>query len=797
MDLDPEGMFRDDSDEEDESQMLDCLLEKQERETNKEMVVYLIDASPKMFTPATTQADENQETHFHTIVNCITQSLKTQIIGRSYDEVAICFFNTKEKKNLQDLAGVYVYNSGDREDLDRPTAKLIKDFSSIEDSFMSNIGSRYGITAGSRENTLYNALWVAQALLRKGSVKTVSKRILIFTNEDDPFGAITGAVKTDMIRTTVQRAKDAQDLGLYIELLPLSRPDEHFNMSLFYADLIGLEGDEIAEYLPSAGEKLQSMTDQLRRRMMKKRRVKTLSFAITNDVCIEVNTYALIRPTAPGTITWLDSLSNLPLKAERSFICNDTGALLQDPQKRFQLYNDNVARIARSGSLFLQSMPGKMFFAYVSPRHGKPQLGGLRYAALLPIGVLISRLSQSRKSSIGDGVLPACLLLTAAHLEAQLHLELGTCGGRARSSRRRLRWRDLRSVRDAEKDSRSPDLGLTDEEWVSVLKAAVNADGKPHQSIGRRIPPPKIVKFSVREISEVKRVSSHHLRLLGFKPLDYLKDYHNLRPSTFIYPSDEHIFGSTRVFVALHSSMLRLGRFALAFYGNPTRPQLVALVAQEEVISPGVQVEPPGMHMIYLPYSNDMRYPEEFHLTSDDAPRATDEQIKKASNLLKRIDLKDFSVCQFANPALQKHYGILEALALGEDEMPDIKDDTLPDQAGLLKLKMSTGTLYLRPGVVKAIEEFKASVYGENYDQEEAEAAAGKASRGEASKKRKAITDAASQRSADYNWAELADNGKLKDMTVVELKSYLTAHDLPVSGKKEALISRILTHLGK
>nr|CAB3452150.1 unnamed protein product [Digitaria exilis] len=468
MDLDPEGIFRDDSDEDDDN--------VQEREANKEMVVYLVDASPKMFTPA------------------------------------------KAKKNLQDLAGVYVYNVGDRDPLDRPTAKLIKDFSCIEDSFMDNIGSRYGITAGSRENTLYNALWVAQALLRKGSVKTISKRILIFTNEDNPFGAITGAVKTDMIRTTVQRAKDAQDLGLSIELLP-SRPDEEFNMSLFYADLIGLDGDEITEYLPSA-----------------------------------------------GTITWLDSLSNIPLKTERSFICNDTGALLQDPQMRFQMYNE----------------------------------------------------------------------------------------------------------------------------------------------------------------------------------------------------------------------------FALAFYGNPTRPQLVALVAQEELTSSSGQVESPGMHMIYLPYSDDIRYPEEVHLTSDDAPRATDEQIKKASNLLKRIDLKDFSVSHFANPGLQRHYGILEALALGEDEMPDIKDETLPDEKGLS-----------RPGVVKAIDEFKASVYGENYDQEEAEAASAKASRGDAAKKRKAITDAASLKSAAYDWAELADNGKLKDMTVVELKSYLTAHDLPVSGKKEALISRILTHLGK
>lgn len=38
---------------------------------------------------------------------------------------------------------------------------------------------------------------------------------------------------------------------------------------------------------------------------------------------------------------------------------------------------------------------------------------------------------------------------------------------------------------------------------------------------------------------------------------------------------------------------------------------------------------------------------------------------------------------------------------------------------------------------------------------------------------------------------------QLKDLTVVELKYYLTAHNLPLTGKKEALINRILTHLGK
>ncbi|XP_043707277.1 ATP-dependent DNA helicase 2 subunit KU70 isoform X2 [Telopea speciosissima] len=628
MDLDPEDIFRDDDE--------DIENEFYQRDSSKELVVYLVDASPKAFNPAS-KAEDQEETFFHIAVSCIFQSLKTQIINRSYDEVAICFFNTREKKNLQDLNGVFVFNVAEREYLDRPTVTLIKEFSHIEDTFMSKIGSQYGIISESRDNSVYNALWVAQALLRKGSAKTVDKRILLFTNEDDPFGSIKGATRTDMIRTTIQRAKDAQDLGISIELLPLSRSDDEFNVSLFYADLIGLEGDYLKQFIPSAGEKLEDMKDQLRKRMFKKRKVRRITFSIVNGISIELNTYALIRPTLPGAITWLDSVTNLPLKTERSFICADTGALVQEPTKRFQSYkNENVS-------------------------------------------------------------------------------------------------------------------------------------------------------FSMEELSEIKRVSTGHLRLLGFKPLSCLKDYDNLRPSTFLFPSDEEIIGSTRIFIAIHRSMLQLKRFAVAFYGSSTHSQVVALVAQDEIANSSGQVEPPGMHMIYLPYSDDIRQIEELHMTVGSmTPRATDDQIKKATALLRRVDLKDFSVCQFANPALQRHYAVLEALALDEDEMPEMKDETVPDEEGMA-----------RPGIVNALEEFKVSIYGENYDQEEADHQSSKTSASEASRKRKEITDNAVKECANYNWEDLADNGKLKDLTNVELKYYLAAHNLPVTGKKEALISRILTHMGK
>ncbi|XP_017415153.1 ATP-dependent DNA helicase 2 subunit KU70 isoform X2 [Vigna angularis] len=629
MELDADDFFRD---EEDQAEAQDSLLEG---ELSKEYVVYLVDASPKMFnTLFTTQEHQKLESHFHIAISCISQTLKTQIITRSYDQVAICFFNTREKKNLQDLKSVFVFNVPEREFLDRPTARLIKEFDQLEESFSKYIGSQHGIVSDTRENSLYNAIWAAQALLCKGSAKTVDKRILLFTNDDDPFGSIKGAAKSDMIRMTLQRAKDAQDLGISIEILPLSCPDAVFKISQFYADLIGLEGDDLVDFMPEAGKKLEDMKSQLRKRMFTKRIVKRLKFTIVNGISIELNSYALVRHTEPGAVTWLDSVTNRPLKIERTFICADTGAVVEKPTRQFLPYkNQNIT-------------------------------------------------------------------------------------------------------------------------------------------------------FSMEQLSEIKRISTGQLNLLGFKPLSSLRDYYNLKPSSFLYPSHEGTDSSMCIFIALHRSMIQLNRFAVAFSGSSSRPQLVALIAQEEVIQSGSQIEPPGMHMIYLPYSDDIRLVEErYSDTSGMVTKASSDQIKRAADLIKRVDLKDFSVCQFTNPALQRHYAVLQALALEEDDVPEMKDETLPDEEGLA-----------RPGVVRAVEEFKTSVYGENYD-EENEHGIGKPT--EASKKRKAMVEFATTECKQYDWGELADTGKLKDLTVVELKYYLTAHNLPVSGKKEAIISRILSHMGK
>lgn len=63
--------------------------------------------------------------------------------------------------------------------------------------------------------------------------------------------------------------------------------------------------------------------------------------------------------------------------------------------------------------------------------------------------------------------------------------------------------------------------------------------------------------------------------------------------------------------------------------------------------------------------------------------------------------------------------------------------------------------IHNRPGIVNAVEEFKLSVYGENYEE------GGESNVTEASRKRKAIADKAVEQSANYDWENLADSGKV------------------------------------
>jgi ATP-dependent DNA helicase 2 subunit 1 len=177
------------------------------------------------------------------------------------------------------------------------------------------------------------------------------------------------------------------------------------------------------------------------------------------------------------------------------------------------------------------------------------------------------------------------------------------------------------------------------------------------------------------------------LKLIGFKPKDRLKIPHNVRPASFIHPTDKSIKGSTIAFAALHKKMLDMKRVAicrLIARATSDTVYVALLPSEEKQDEDGSQIQPPGFHVIYLPYADGFR-----KLTVEkpkDAKEADEQMISVAKKIAKKINF-NFDSMNFDNPALQKHYAALQALALERKNVDKIVDTVMPDEDGMKKYK--------------------------------------------------------------------------------------------------------------
>ncbi len=65
------------------------------------------------------------------------------------------------------------------------------------------------------------------------------------------------------------------------------------------------------------------------------------------------------------------------------------------------------------------------------------------------------------------------------------------------------------------------------------------------------------------QIKAIKKFDKIGMTLMGFKPSSYLKYYHNVKHSTFVYPDDKKVKGSSQCTDALIKEMIRKERIAI------------------------------------------------------------------------------------------------------------------------------------------------------------------------------------------------------------------------------------------
>ena len=125
------------------------------------------------------------------------------------------------------------------------------------------------------------------------------------------------------------------------------------------------------------------------------------------------------------------------------------------------------------------------------------------------------------------------------------------------------------------------------------------------------------ITFTPDEISKLRDFGEPGIRIIGFKPMSMLPIWANIRPSTFIYPSEEDYIGSTRVFSALQQKLLRDDKMGLAWFiaRKSAAPVIAAIIpGAEKLNDDGEQVTPPGMWIIPLPFADDIRQNPETRL---------------------------------------------------------------------------------------------------------------------------------------------------------------------------------------
>ncbi|XP_072047420.1 X-ray repair cross-complementing protein 5-like [Amphiura filiformis] len=303
----------------------------EQRFATKDSVIFMIDTCQPMFDrPAGGAGDgedeEESQSHFELCVKCVRSVMTNKIISSEKDLLGVVFFGTEQDKNSGGFKHVYVL-----QDLDQPTASRILEVESFlkddNNSFDTNFGHSTGFS-------LSDALWTCSNMFSQSSQKIGHKRILLFTNADDPH-----AGNIAFQRQAKQKAKDLSEIGIDIELMHMTRPGKQFDLTKFYQDIIHTADDEELDVLPDPAEKFEELLNRVRAKDHKKRTMGKIQFSLGKDLSLGVAIYSLVRTQTKPYPVKLYKKTNEPLKSKTKMFCEDTGELLMPSDiKKFQSY---------------------------------------------------------------------------------------------------------------------------------------------------------------------------------------------------------------------------------------------------------------------------------------------------------------------------------------------------------------------------------------------------------------------------------------------------------------------------
>jgi ATP-dependent DNA helicase 2 subunit 1 len=172
---------------------------------------------------------QERDTPTSAALKCAYALMQQRIISNPNDVMGVLLYGTEETRfqaEEQARGGLAYPHCYLLTDLDIPAAEDVKALKALTEDEEE---SKKLLRSSKERVSMANVLFCANQIFTTKAPNFLSRRLFIITDDDDPH-AKDKALKS----SAAVRAKDLYDLGVTIELFPISKPDRQFDRSKFY-----------------------------------------------------------------------------------------------------------------------------------------------------------------------------------------------------------------------------------------------------------------------------------------------------------------------------------------------------------------------------------------------------------------------------------------------------------------------------------------------------------------------------------------------------------------------------------
>ncbi|KAF5645289.1 ATP-dependent DNA helicase 2 subunit 1 [Fusarium sp. NRRL 25303] len=310
--------------------------EEQELDENKDAILLAIDVSKSMLEPPPPSDSKkaDRDSPVQAALKCAYHLMEQRIISNPKDMMGILLFGTKRSKFQDSVEGpsglgyphCYLFT-----DLDVPAAEDIQALKTLVEDGEDEDGV---LTPSDEPVSMSNVLFCANQIFTTKAANFGSRRLFIVTDNDNPHASDKQAKSAAAVR-----AKDLYDLGILIDLFPITRGDEKFDLHKFYDDIIYRDpvGEaNMTEVRTSKSGKgltlLNSLISNFNSKQTAKRALfSNLPFEIAPGLRISVKGYNIVHRQTPARTcyVWLDGEKPQIATSETTRIAEDSARTVE------------------------------------------------------------------------------------------------------------------------------------------------------------------------------------------------------------------------------------------------------------------------------------------------------------------------------------------------------------------------------------------------------------------------------------------------------------------------------------